>query len=66
MHRVFHLVIENYCITHHDKISVFLFDRTTGWKTLPNMSHKRRAMMCGLVTNSMGNQKVVIAGGMDG
>ena len=43
--------------------AAYLFHRKTGWESLPNMSRNRRGMMCGLVTNSQGERKIVIAGG---
>merc|ERR1712241_560840 len=34
-----------------------------GWEELPDMSRPRRDMMCGLVTDSSGNRKIIVAGG---
>ena len=46
-----------------DLNTAYLFNRVMGWKKLPNMLRKRSHMMCGLVTNSKGDQKIVVAGG---
>ena len=43
---------------------MYQFNRKLGWEQLDDMSRVREFMMCGLVTDSGGNRKIVVAGGL--